>query len=558
MVYFVTGRTFAYDWDKLSEKEISYGTYDDFSLWIEHETRFGLDTETTMTKDGPNAHDDRELLVLQLGNEEDQWVFDMVDLPEYWLPVLKTLLEDETKVFFIHNSKFDYIVLRKGLGAITENMHDTFLMSKVLNTGIETYNGYHSLAGCLKRFFDIEISKDAQTTFTGEPLTIDQIIYSAIDVIMMEQLFDKLKKELEHWKLWYLYDGVERHVVKAYCDMELNPMRFDSSYWKTLADDFDIEDAKIEKELNELVFKDPQLVEYLKESKNVLNIHLIQPKDELLVKWGSPKQKKTILSYLVPSLPEDATTKPKIKKFAKENADTLPEQEVEILDLYMNREYDTLETYLIDEHYTWLVQQEFLIKENTMQINWASSVHKLYIFQFYYPRLRDTNTNSLARIKKNELITKFKQYSAVHKTVTTYGRKFPDKYVSRNNTIAPSGLNQVLNTGRVAFGILLQMPGKARFRNGFLPPEDDWVFVDSDYASAELAIMASLSGEESLLDVVRTGKDAHMFVAQKLFPTKWDAAADAGCIQLTTGKKCKCPGHDKLRKSGKAFNFGIP
>lgn len=102
------------------------------------------------------------------------------------------------------------------------------------------------------------------------------------------------------------------------------------------------------------------------------------------------------------------------------------------------------------------------------------------------------------------------------------------------------------------------MPGKAKFRNGFLPPKDDWVFVDSDYQSAELAIMACLAGEESLLDVVRTGKDAHMFVAQKLFPDKWAEASESGCIQMMTGKKCDCPGHGDLRKSGKAFNFGIP
>lgn len=102
------------------------------------------------------------------------------------------------------------------------------------------------------------------------------------------------------------------------------------------------------------------------------------------------------------------------------------------------------------------------------------------------------------------------------------------------------------------------MPGQSKFRNGFLPPRENWVFVDSDYSSAELAIMAHAAGEESLLDVVRNGKDAHMHVAQKLFPDEWDKAAEPGCIQITTGKQCDCLEHQKLRKSGKAFNFGIP
>jgi DNA polymerase I-like protein with 3'-5' exonuclease and polymerase domains len=558
MIYFVTGRTHAYDWSLLRKEGIVYGSFDEFVHWSHNETKFGLDTETTMVKDGPNAHDDRELLVLQLGNEEDQWVIDMIDLPDYWISKLKVLLSDESKTYFVHNARFDYVVLYMGLGIKVEGLHDTFLMSKILNTGIETYPGYHSLAGCLKRFFDIEMSKDAQTTFTGEPLSLNQITYSAIDVIMLESLFEVLKAELKKWKLWYLYDSVERHVMKAYCDMELNPMRFDRDYWSDLAVEFDKEDVKIEKELNEYVLKDPLLVNYLKNSEQIINVPLIQPHEQLFIKWASPVHKKKILSLLVPSLPDTATTKPKIKKFLKENRETLPESDIDILELYMDRKYSDLNDYLVTNYYDWLITNELLIKEGTIRINWASNVHKLLIFQFYYPKLKDTSSGSLARISKNELITKYKEYSKIHKTVTTYGSKFIEKYVKRDGTIAPTKLSQILSTGRVAFGILLQMPGQAKFRNGFLPPEKDWVFVDSDYSSAELAIMAHLSGEESLLDVVRTGKDAHMFVAQKLFPTEWNDAAEPGCIQLTTGVKCNCPGHEKLRKSGKAFNFGIP
>jgi len=70
--------------------------------------------------------------------------------------------------------------------------------------------------------------------------------------------------------------------------------------------------------------------------------------------------------------------------------------------------------------------------------------------------------------------------------------------------------------------------------------------------------MAWLAKEDSLLDVVRSGKDAHMFVAQKLFPKEWAEGAEDTCIQVTTGMKCECVMHNKLRKSGKAFNFGIP
>ncbi len=557
MIYFVTGRPEVYDWKTLNDEDISYGSFDEFVHWSQHTDDFGFDTETTMTKDGPNAHQDRQLLVIQLGGEEDQWVIDFVDLPDYWLTTLRNLLSDRTKRFYIHNSKFDYIVIKVALGISIENMHDTYLMSRILNTGIDTYPGYHSLAGCLKRFFEIEISKDAQTTFTGEPLSLNQIEYSAVDVIMMQSLFDKLKEELDKWELWYLYDVVERHVVKAYADMELNPMNFDRDYWLKLAEEFEEEDIEIEKELNAFVFKDPLLVNYLKNSDSIINIPLIQPVDELFIKWGSPVHKRLVLGLLAPSLPLDVKTKPQLKKFLKANEEILPEREADFLKFYMERKYDKLTDYLVTNHHNWLIDNGLLIEEGTTRINWASSTHKLLIFQFYYPRLTSTNASNLAKIKKNDLIVKYKQYSAVHKTVTTYGRKFLDNYVKRDGTISPSGLSQILNTGRVAFGILLQMPGKAKFRNGFLPPKPDWVFVDSDYASAEVCIMAAAAGETSFLDAVKEGKDLHSMSASLIFADKWTDIAEPDCQQLIDGSRCKCQAHDKLRSFSKTITFGL-
>jgi len=70
--------------------------------------------------------------------------------------------------------------------------------------------------------------------------------------------------------------------------------------------------------------------------------------------------------------------------------------------------------------------------------------------------------------------------------------------------------------------------------------------------------MAFLAQEESLLNVIRNGQDAHMFVAQKLFSQQWLEAAEPDCIQLSTGMRCTCPEHEKLRQGGKTFNFGIP
>jgi DNA polymerase I-like protein with 3'-5' exonuclease and polymerase domains len=512
-----------------------------------------------MVESGPDQHEDRKLLVMQFGSPDKsvQWIFDMTGLEAKWITAAKRLLSNEDVQFIIHYATFDYTVVKAQLGVSIENTHDTCLMSKILNTGIEVAPGYHSLAGCLLRFFNIEISKDAQKGFTVDPLTKDQIIYAAIDVIMLYDLFLKLKDLLVSWELWYLYDTVERHVLKVYADMELNPMRFDKKHWATISDDFISERAQLEKDLEAEVRKDPKLMAHLLNSSMYIKDTLIQPIDEIKINWGSVVHKNLVLKRFIPSIPDDVKTKPELKAWFKLNAATLSPDEVAILNLYMSRSYDALSALIFKQDRAWLESQGLFIPQGTMMINWASNIHKLFIFQFYYPKLEDTNTKSLANITKNPLINIFKKYSAANKNVTTYGEGFYEKYVNRHGTIAPSGLNQILATGRIAFGILLQMPAKAKFRNAFLPPENDWVFVDSDYSSAEVCIMAHAAGETVFLDAVKTGKDLHMMSASLIFADQWASLAEPGCQQMIDGSKCECPGHNKKRKISKAITFGL-
>ena len=45
------------------------------------------------------------------------------------------------------------------------------------------------------------------------------------------------------------------------------------------------------------------------------------------------------------------------------------------------------------------------------------------------------------------------------------------------------------------------------YRSCFIPGYENWVMVDADYSSAELAILATLSVDEIFLDALSTGKD---------------------------------------------------
>lgn len=557
MKFFVTNRPDEYR--HLWNYGIQEGTIDEFIYWVQSNKDFQLDTETTMTPDSADVIEDRKLLFLQIGSidKEDQWVFEhTVFNNPVWFNCLKNLLEDVTNSFVLHNAKFDYVVIKSNLNITVENIHDTYLMSLILNTGLDLEIGYHSLAGCLNRFLGIVLDKSEQTTFTYDVITLKQFMYAAEDVINVYDLFLILKELLNSWDLWFLYDTVEREVVKAYGDMEMNSMRFDSDYWNKLVEELKIEDAAKEIELNNFVLGDSKLVAYLKHSELLIKQNLIQPKSEFTASWGSNVVRKDLLLKLVPELDGvDKFTKPELKKFSKVN--NLGKVKDRILDSYLDRNYDLLNRFLQFYHKQWLLDKGYFMPENTVLINWASSVHKLCIFQYYYPNLKNSSAKALDKIYTNPLINKYKEYSKVHKYLTTYGEGFKNHYVRRNDTIAPSGLRQILNTGRMAHGILLQMPSQARFRNAFLPPGTGDVFVDSDYSSAEVLLMACAAGETRFIEAVKEGKDLHMMSASLIFSDKWKSLAEEDCTHLIDGSQCKCKEHNKLRKFSKAITFGL-
>lgn len=451
MIKFISHRNneyadIAYDDFKLAD-------LDEFKQWVEDKSMFQLDTETLFVPDTANVNEERKLVLIQIGdiNKENQWLIEAqaVHNDPQLRGFFKTFFEDTDNSFIAHNAFFEYTVIKVAFDIRVENIHDTFLMSKILNTGYDLEDGYHSLAGCLQRFFGIEVDKEEQTKFTFDVLTESQIIYAATDVLHLYDLFVRLKELLEGWDLWFLYNRVEREVIKAYADMGINEMKFDLDHWskltKTLIDDDDVQRTK----LNNSVIADTKLVDYLKTSSTVTGINLVQPKDKMDLNWGSNVARKQVLTKIIPDLMTlGRFTKPELKKIHK--ADVLTATENKILKLYLDRDFVKLNRYLRIHYKDWLYDNGYFLKKNDIRINWNSNIHKLYIFQFYYPHLENTNAKTLKRIHVNPLINTYKKYVKVHKSVTTYGEGFIPKYVTRKGTISPRGCRSILNTGRIA------------------------------------------------------------------------------------------------------------
>lgn len=70
-------------------------------------------------------------------------------------------------------------------------------------------------------------------------------------------------------------------------------------------------------------------------------------------------------------------------------------------------------------------------------------------------------------------------------------------------------------------------------------PAEGYIFADADYSQIELRILASLAGDENLIEAYRSGDDIHRITASKVFHVPFEDVTD---IQ---------------RRNAKAVNFGI-
>ena len=80
-------------------------------------------------------------------------------------------------------------------------------------------------------------------------------------------------------------------------------------------------------------------------------------------------------------------------------------------------------------------------------------------------------------------------------------------------------------------------PLSDRIKCAFQPQQSGWSYVVADYSQIELRILACLSGDETMLDVFRDGRDLHQETAKAIL----------GKDEISTNE----------RRIAKAVNFGV-
>jgi DNA polymerase-1 len=164
---------------------------------------------------------------------------------------LKPLLEDPSIKKIGQNIKFDFIVLFKH-GINISSMEDTMLMSYVLDAGKNRHNmdtlseihlghktiSFKDLVGSGKkeinfREVDVEKAKD----------------YAAEDADITYRLYKKFYKSLKEEKMINIYEIFEKPMIKLLAFMEIEGIKIDSKFLKSLSYKFEKKIGRIQKEV---------------------------------------------------------------------------------------------------------------------------------------------------------------------------------------------------------------------------------------------------------------------------------------------------------------------
>ncbi len=174
------------------------------------------------------------------------------------LKKLKPLLEDPSIKKIGQNIKFDFIVLFKHGIKIT-SMEDTMLMSYVLDSGKNRHNmdtlseihlnhkpiAFKDLVGTGKKeinfsLVDLEKAKD----------------YAAEDADVTFRLYKKFNKSLKDEKMINIYETFEKPMIKILADMEIEGIKIDNDFLKTLSSKFGKKIEKIQREVYKISKKE--------------------------------------------------------------------------------------------------------------------------------------------------------------------------------------------------------------------------------------------------------------------------------------------------------------
>lgn len=518
MIYYVTGQRELFGWYsgakyKCITVEESFEVLNSLSI-------VGLDTETTGTEIWTGR-----LLLLQLGNKEDQVVIDCttVDINQY-----KDYLESN-RLFIIHNAKFDLRWLYKE-HIVVRNVYDTYLGEKILFLGFPPGIVSLSLQACCDRYLHVYLDKTVRGKIHAG-VTEEVIVYAANDVVYLEDIMNAQMKIIAQRGQQNALE-IENKFVRVLAYIEFCGIKLDPSRWKAKMVKDEDRLRVAEQKLNDWVVKyvldkdDPSLIQRNYDSH----------------KKGKPTKLKESVYVVIPapSLFSEFDTGPQcIINWSSSK---------QVIRLFKELGFDLL----VKDKKTGKMKESVESKYIEMQKD------------------------------KSDIVPLYLEYSAAFKVVTSFGQNFLDAINPITQRIHPT-FNQMMDTGRLSCGSggkgrggktkdddiaeededkntttqtndksvnIQQLPATEETRAAFVP-EKGHLLVDCDYGDQEGHVFTELSNDREWIAFYNdpNERDGHSFVAKMCFPKDLDG------IEEKQVKKVRKDLRDLAKKARFCFNY---
>jgi len=551
------------------------GTFEEFKRFLIDQDTIQLDVETQVLN--PICMVQLRLRTIQFGEyapicfDKNQWVIEWSKLSKAEKIWILSFLQDPKVLKIIHNAAFEVQVFMN-YGCYLENVVDTMLNEKIIYTGhkavLDEENAqFFSLEGVTRRRLNVDRDKTYQIMFDPEyALTEGHIQYAADDVRDMDIILDKQRDDLnsiEHYgavpeeerTVFNHLPTLENEAVLAFSEIMWNGLKVDQEKWKQNASEAQPIVDKFKASLEEYLINDKAL------NARAIDLGYIATHDLIEINWKSPKDKTELVMYAFPDIP--GATKAILQRYLKDNKALYETAAGPVIyELSQGNPqpfYDMLLEYCRED----MITMGYLIPKGTIRINWGSWQQVLPLIQSVHKTLKSTAEEALNKVK-HPVAFALLDYRGSKMLTTTYGIDFLQKLDFDGKV--RTDFNQILETGRVSSAKpnMQQIPViddddpviMNKYRNCFIPDFPDQVFVDGDYASQELVVIASLSKDPVWMEALRAGHDLHSICASLVYGRDWINMAQPDCKFVKSRQKCKCPGHKRMRTAVKTINFG--
>ncbi len=529
--------------------------FEDWLAWVLPLKWYELDIETVAVegrkKEDPDPWYEKKIRTIQFGHKDTQWVIQPLKLTAIQQGQLKMVLENDKQEKLIQAAYFELTVFRM-YNITIRNVYCTYLVEKILFNGDDLL-GYGLDDICFRRLFRV-MSKDnaVRMTFGDGILTEAHVLYAAEDVkwlylIKRQQILELKEKGLE------AVAALELDAVISYAWGTAEGVGLNKEAWMK---NVDLAYPLIEEAKNKL----EAWLRHETFYEKACEMGFINKVDQFNINWKSAPVKTGLVQLLEPSLV--GTSKAYLSKWCQDNTNHPMFKGIEAC---KNGYWEVMLEWFMRYHKDYLINNGLYRPAGTIEINW-NSPNILPLFQVIDHKLPGLSKDALGNFP-HPISDDLQEYRNALKLTTQYGEDFL-KFIEEDGKIR-SHVNQIVDTGRISMRKpnLQQVPAKEsvgnRYRNCFIT-YPDWVFVDSDYISQELVLIAHFSKDPVWLGALRRREDLHSVCADLVYGREWRQAAIPGCAYYavkTDGtparQKCKCPGHKTMRTDIKTINFGL-